>query len=330
MSKNSNLHSAKSAKNDEFYTQLTDIEKELRHYKEQFEGKTVFLNCDDPEESNFWKFFSLQFDNYKLKRLIATHYDSTKPTYMLEKIRKEDGTVEQNKKTLTQNGDFRSPECVALLDECDIVVTNPPFSLFREYIALLMEHEKKFLVIGNMNAITYKEIFPLIKENKMWLGASLRGTKCSFLVPDSYEGDNVFYEDGVRKARVNNAIWFTNLDLHKRHEKLILWKRYIPEEFPKYDNYDAIDVDRVANIPCDYYDEIGVPITFLVDYCPEQFEIIGGFNGHNCPDEEGGYVHSTIAEYIDKKSGKIKIWNGPTINKGTTYYRILIRRKTNI
>lgn len=301
MSKNSNLHSAKSAKNDEFYTQLTDIEKELRHYKEQFEGKTVFLNCDDPEESNFWKFFSLQFDNYKLKRLIATHYDSTKPTYMLEKIRKEDGTVEQNKKTLTQNGDFRSPECVALLDECDIVVTNPPFSLFREYITMLMEHEKKFLIIGNMNAVTCKDIFPLIKEGKMWVGVNEKG--------GSRKGNSMGFVTPSGEIKEVSAWWFTNMNFAKRHEKLILWKEYAAESFPKYDNYSAIHVDHVANIPCNYNDIMGVPINFLRNYCPEQFEILG-LDRYTAPKEA-------------LVSGRLAI-------KGKVQFpRILIRRKTD-
>ena len=256
--KNTNLHSAKDAKNDEFYTQLFDIENELKHYKKHFEYKTVFCNCDDPTESNFWQYFSLNFDYLKLKRLIATHYDPEKPSYMLEMYR-DDGGVHSRIMKLKQNGDFRSDESIELLKQSDIVVTNPPFSLFREYVAQLMEYDKKFIIIGNMNAITYKEIFPLIKNNKMWVGVSLHGTKCNFIVPDSYTGKNVFVDtDGKRKAKINNAIWFTNLNIKKRHEKLELYKKYDPTEYPTYDNYNAINCDRVADIPVDYCESWGV------------------------------------------------------------------------
>ena len=315
MANNNNLHAARKAKNDEFYTQLTDIEKELWHYKDQFENKTVFLNCDDPEESEFWFFFSAQFDNYKLKRLIATHYDSTKPTYMLEKIRKEDGTVEQSKKTLMQNGDFRSPESVALLDECDIVVTNPPFSLFKEYVPLLIEHGKKFLVLGDINAVSYKEIFPLIKDGKIWAGYSFNKTM-EFRMPDSYELKGKAYvdENGVKHGFVPGICWFTNLEVKKRQEELILWKEYTPEAFPKYDNYDAIHVDLVKNIPCDYDGIMGVPISFLKDYCPEQFEILG------ITENAGKGLSNGI------RNEEIKIAH-PLINGERQYQRILIRRK---
>lgn len=268
---NTNLHAAKNAKNDEFYTQLTDIEKEVRHYKEQFKDKVVLCNCDDPEWSNFWMFFSKQFENYGLKGLISTHYDAAQPSYMLEMKRLDDGSVVTEKTALTQNGDFRSPECVALLDRADIVVTNPPFSLFREYVALLEEHHAKYLIIGSMNAITYKEIFPLIKNNKLWLGYNMVK---EFAQPD-----------GTTK-KFGNINWYTNLDIAKRHEKLPLWETYSAEKFPKYDNYDAIEVAKTADIPADWSGAMGVPITFLDKYCPEQFEILGLLQSST--DEEAG------------------------------------------
>ena len=280
MAKNSNLHNAKTAKNDEFYTQLTDIEKELKHYKKHFEGKVVYCNCDDVRWSNFFKYFSMNFEHLGLKKLICTAYNENGQGIVYE----YNGDLNGNRivddeeievKYLEGNGDFRSAECIEILKQADIVVTNPPFSLFREYVAQLMEYGKKFLIIGNGNAITYKEIFPLIKENKIWLGVSLNMTKCHFIVPQSYEGSNVFYENGNKMAKVNNAIWFTNLDHAKRHTELDLYKKYNVEEYPKYDNYDAIEVSKVAEIPMDYDGVMGVPITFLDKYCPTQFEIVG-------------------------------------------------------
>ena len=282
---NANLHKAKGTKNDEFYTQLTDVAKELIHYKQHFKGKTVLCNCDNPTLSAFWKYLHLNFTELGLKKLVSTHYSKEETTYKMEYRGGNDNDIEVGVKTpLEGNGDFRNQECLDLLDECDIVVTNPTFSLFREYVATLMEHKKKFLIIGNMNAVTYKEIFPLIKNNQIWYGVSLSGSKCSFIVPDSYEGKNVFFEDGVKKARINNAIWFTNLDHHKRHEKIVLCKKYTPEEFPKYDNYDAIDCSLVRNIPCDYDGVVGVPITFLAKYNPEQFEIVAFRKGEDGKD----------------------------------------------
>ena len=329
MAANANLHKAKDAKNDEFYTQLTDVSKELMHYKQHFKDKIVFCNCDDPTWSAFWKYFHLNFEALGLKKLISTHYDKTEPTYKMEYTGGNDNDIEAGVKTpLEGNGDFRNQECLDLLDEADIVVTNPPFSLFREYVAVLMEHEKKFLIIGNGNAVTYKEIFPLIKDNLMWLGVTRQMTGSMwFRIPDDMpdkKGQKI--ENGVRYQTIGNSCWFTNLDVQYRHEKIILWKPYNAVDFPKYDNYDAINVDKVSDIPVDYDGVIGVPITFLGKYNPEQFEIIGGFNGHNCPDEDGGYVSASMTEYLDK-NGKVKNWNGPTINKKTTYYRICIRRK---
>ena len=253
--KNTSLHSAKDAKKDEFYTQLFDIENELKHYKKHFEDKTVFCNCDDPTESNFWQYFSLNFDYLKLKRLIATHYNTTEPSYMLEMYR-DDGGVHTRIADLKQNGDFRSPECIALLKEADIVVTNPPFSLFREYVAQLIEYQKKFLIIGHQNAITYKEIFPLIKENKLWLGNGFKGNVGFFKSP--YEDKAVSSQHKEGLIRVSGVMWFTNLDHKKRHEKLELYKKYNPEEYPTYDNYDAINCDKVADIPVDYCESWGV------------------------------------------------------------------------
>lgn len=262
MSDNSNLGAAKRAKNDEFYTQLTDIEKELRHYRRHFKDKTVLCNCDDPTWSAFWKYFHLNFSALGLKKLISTHYDKNEPTYEMEYTGGDDNDIEVGVKTpLEGDGDFRSEECLALLDEADIVVTNPPFSLFREYVAVLMKHQKKFIIVGNMNAITYKEIFPLIKDGLVWLGVS---RLVSFVTPE-----------GMTKGV--QCRWFTNLNIKKRHEELILVKKYAghEDEYPKYDNYDAIEVSKVTDIPLDYDGVMGVPITFLDKYCPEQFEILG-------------------------------------------------------
>ena len=260
---NSNMYKAKKAKNDEFYTQIGDIEKELLHYKEQFNNKVVFCNCDDPETSHFWKYFDLNFDHLNLKKLISTHYDKEKPTYKLEITRdKNNKKLESIKTDLIQNGDFRSPECIELLKESDIVCTNPPFSLFREYVDTLIKYDKKFLIIGNYNAVTYKEIFKLIKDSRLWLGYN----KCKNFLTSDNSIKSVF------------TSWFTNLDVKKRHEFLDLrFKSYEqnPELYPKYDNYNAINVNKVKDIPGDYNDAIGVPIAFLECYNPKQFKILG-------------------------------------------------------
>ena len=268
---NGNLHKAKVNKNDEFYTQLTDIEKELMHYKEHFKDKIVYCNCDDPEWSNFWKYFHLNFAHLGLKKLIATFYHIGASVYKMEYTGGDDNNISVGVKIpLTGNGDFRSDECVETLKESDIVVTNPPFSLFREYVAQLMEYEKEFLIIGNKNSITYKEFFPLLKDNKVWIG---------------YESPAEFgTPEGITKKINGLSRWFTNLDIKKRHEKLILWKNYTPEEFPTYDNYDAINVDKVSDIPCDYNGVMGVPITFLDKYNPEQFEIVAFRKGEDGKD----------------------------------------------
>ncbi len=314
---NKTLHEAKRQKADEFYTQLCDIEKELKHYKSHFEDKIVLCNCDDPFESNFFKYFALNFNSLKLKKLIATCYDSSPIAYAQQSLFSEikekvfinqdrhaykivisevddfnnDGAVDlsdvrhlllNDKNTfemLKGNGDFRSDECVELLKNADIVVTNPPFSLFRDYVALLMKYNKQFLIIGNQNAITYKEIFPLLKDNKVWLGINSGAQQ--FRVPDYFEKDNTYVDaNGVKYAKFGNICWYTNLDTPKRHEKLILYKTYNPIDYPKYDNYDAINVDKVADIPCDYLPsdncngDMGVPITFLDKHNPEQFELV--------------------------------------------------------
>ena len=284
MSKNTNLHVAKSAKNDEFYTRFEDINFEINlvehGYRPFFKDKVVYCNCDDPEESNFWKFFKARFNGLKLKKLISTHYDQEgKSSYKLE----YDG--ERIKKSeLDGDGDFRSSECVELLKESDIVVTNPPFSLFREFVALLMKYEKKFVIIGNKNAITYKEIFPLIKDNKVWLG---------------YTSPNEFIIPGgeITKQVTGLCRWYTNLEIPKRHEPMLLGGSYERGSkkgmFPKYDNYDAINVDRVCDIPEDYEGVMGVPITFLDKYCPEQFEIVNANDyrtSDNIPKKSHGLI----------------------------------------
>ena len=292
-SANANLHKAKDAKNDEFYTQLTDVSKELMHYKEHFKDKIVFCNCDDPTWSAFWKYFHLNFAELGLKKLISTHYDREESTYKMEYTGGDDNNIEVGVKTqLEGNGDFRNQECLDLLDECDIVVTNPPFSLFREYVAVLMEHKKKFIILGNPNAVTYKEFFPLLKDNKVWVGAKpwsqemyfgIPAEQQEWLVKNKKEGSAYIIKDGEVLGRVA-TIWFTNLDIIKRHEKLILWKNYTPEEYPKYDNYDAINVDKVSEIPVDYDGVMGVPITFMDKYNPKQFEIVAFRKGEDGKD----------------------------------------------
>ncbi len=308
---NKNLNSARKAKKDEFYTQISDIEKELQHYWAHFRGKTVLCNCDDPYESNFFKYFALNFNQLGLKKLICTCYNGSlvqgtelitffkefneepkKVAYKVEitevKDMNGDGAVDlsdvkillQNDKnvmSLLETGDFRSKECVDLLKEADIVVTNPPFSLFREYLMLLINYNKEFVIIGNVNAISYKEVFPLIKSEKVWLGPSITSGDRKFNVPDDYPLNAAgcgIDQDGKRFIKVKGVRWFTNLDHKKRHEKLDLVCKYSPEEYPHYDNYDAIEVSKTANIPCDYEGIMGVPITFLDKYNPEQFEIV--------------------------------------------------------
>lgn len=312
MAGNKGLQAANKAKKDEFYTQMPDIANELKHYKKHFEGKTVFCNCDDPYESNFFKFFALNFNAWRLKKLIATCYNGSPiagEEYVLpfaEEDAEEDETgnriaykivitevvdlngdgatdmadvdilIQNDKNVLTRmegNGDFRSSECLELLQEADIVVTNPPFSLFREYVAQLIKYDKDFLIIGNQNAITYKEIFPLIKDNKMWLGYGFKGNAGHFR--SCYDDIATASDHREGMIRVSGVVWFTNLDTNKRHEELDLYRKYSPEEYSFYDNYGAINVDKTADIPIDYEGIMGVPITFMDKYCPEQFEILG-------------------------------------------------------
>lgn len=291
LARNNHLHTARRERADEFYTQLSDIEKECYHYWEHFKGKTILCNCDDPIESKFSRYFRLNFEYLGLKKLICTCYKSqdislfsdgkSEKAVYIEYYGDKNGNGEIDDdeleiKELQGDGDFRSKECIELLKEADIVVTNPPFSLFREYVAQLIEYEKKFLIIGNQNAITYKEIFSLIMKNKLWLGC--KSGDMSFTVPSDSEPRATRYwedEDGTKWRSMGNICWFTNLDHKKRHEELILYKNYTPEEYPKYDNYDAINVGKVAEIPNDYDGIMGVPITFLDKYNPEQFEIIG-------------------------------------------------------
>ena len=288
---NSSLGRAKKQKKDEFYTRLEDIERELAHYKGHFRGKTVLCNCDDPRVSNFFHYFSYQFERLGLKRLVTTCYknqerdlfsqNASERAIWLEYTGDRNGNrvpdpEEIGIRLLNGDGDFRSEECIELLKQADIVVTNPPFSLFREYVAQLVKYDKKFLIIGNMNETHYKEIFSLIKENKIWLGYA--SGDMSFRVPDSYELRETrswIDEDGKNWRSLGNACWFTNLDIQKRHEELILWHKYSPEDYPHYENFDAIDVGRVTDIPCDWQGMMGVPDTFLYNYNPEQFEIIG-------------------------------------------------------
>lgn len=288
-SNNKNLHKAKKQKNDEFYTQISDIERELVHYKKHFSGKIVYCNCDDPRFSNFWNYFHLNFEHLGLKKLISTHYNIGFGTFKAVYCGGNDSDVSVYDKydLVESNGDFRSNECIEILKESDIVVSNPPFSMFREYVAQLMKYEKKFLIIGNMNALTYKEIFPLFRDNKLWYGASIHSGDRKFGVPDSYPLDATgcgIEENGQRYIKVKGVRWFTNLDYPARHEKLILWKKYNPEEYPKYDNYDAINVNKYSEIPMDYGGVMGVPITFMDFYCPEQFEIVAFRKGEDGKD----------------------------------------------
>ncbi len=356
---NKNLHQAGKAKKDEFYTQLVDIEKELKHYKDQFRGKVVYCNCDDPFESNFFKYFASNFRALGLKKLIATSYKPspiantqlnlfgevieigtkkgrpkiTANKFIINEVDDIDGNgafdlrdiaeqLKANKHNewvpLKDDGDFRSKESIELLKQADIVVTNPPFSLFREYVAQLVEYNKKFLILGDQNAITYKEIFRLIKENKLWLGYDNGGTKW-FQVPVEYDIPTESRKkivNGVKYFSMGRILWYTNLDTTKRYEELILYKKYTPEEYPKYDNYNAISVNRYIDIPMDYYDTIGVPVTFIDKYNPNQFEIIG--SDYNV--KEG-----LLPDLVNPQwSGKI---DRAYLNGERLYSRILIKRK---
>ncbi len=325
---NKNLHKAKSNKKDEFYTQLSDIERELKHYKKHFKDKVVYCNCDDPRVSNFFHYFSYNFEKFGLKKLITTCYknkqmdlfsqnDSEEAIYLEYEGDKNGNNIpdieEIGVKPLKGDGDFRSAESIELLKQADIVVTNPPFSLFREYVAQLIEYNKKFLIIGHQNAIAYKGIFKLIKENKIWLGYGFKGGAAHFI--------NKHYEDyataGDHKEgmiRVSGVVWFTNLDINKRHEELILYKEYTPEEYPKYDNYNAIEVSKTNEIPIDYKEIMGVPITFMNKYNPEQFEIVGA------TESEGRGFSNGLWDTASKISQ-------PVLNNKRVYKRIFIKNK---
>ena len=355
---NNHLGAARAAKKDEFYTQLADIERELQHYWQHFRDKTILCNCDDPYESNFFKYFSLHFNQLGLKKLICTSYNGSpfmgnellipfeefgnepkKKAYKVEitevKDLNGDGAVDltdvryllqndRNVISILQTGDFRSTECIELLKEADIVVTNPPFSLFREYVAQLMKYDKKFIIVGNQNAITYKEIFPYIKNNKLWLGYGFKGAAAHFLSP--YEDTAAAGDHRKGMIRVSGVMWFTNLEIPKRNEFLDLVCRYSPEEYPKYENYDAIEVSRTADIPCDYDGAMGVPITFLDKYCPEQFEIIGIAEG-NSGRELGLKPFDRRLKALNKslRDGQLYYIKGGIPQK--PYARILIHRK---
>lgn len=341
--KNENLHKAKVAKNDEFYTRLQDIENELRHYRNHFKGKVVYCNCDDARESNFFKYFSLSFEFLGLKKLIATGYKENGKGVALVYEGDKNGNrnvddEEINVTELNGNGDFRSEECIEFLKEADIVVTNPPFSLFREYVAQLMQYGKKFLIIGNMNAITYKEIFPYIKNNELWAGY---GFNISYVYKTPYKNEleaNAKFvkskgcnpEDGY--VKVPAVAWYTNLEHNKRNEELILYKHYNPTEYPKYDNYDAIEVSKVAEIPMDYEGVMGVPISFLDKYCPNQFRILGCADANIVPiDWKGMSAEFIKTYYAQGNTGSYKEGNrlASYIHNGIAkvpYKRILIQK----
>jgi hypothetical protein len=339
-SQNKSLKNAKALKNDEFYTELSDIEKELRHYKTQFEGKTIFCNCDDPRISNFFHYFSHKFEDLGLKRLITTCYKnqdrdlfsehSSESAIWLEYTGDKNGDRVPNPEEigihkLKGDGDFRNQESIDLLKQADIVVTNPPFSLFREYVTQLIEFDKKFLIIGNKNAITYKESFQLIKENKMWVGVTPMSTDMLFDVPTDYskvltetkkEGSGYKIINGKVKARAQ-AIWFTNIDNRKRHEDIILYKTYYgnENEYPFYDNYDAINVDKTKDIPMDFKGVMGVPISFLDKYNPEQFEILGMASS-------AGYNEEVVGiPFLGDKDAR------PIIKGVNTFARVFIKNR---
>ena len=329
---NRNLHAAKNSKKDEFYTQLSDIEKELKHYKEHFKGNVVLCNCDDPRVSNFFHYFSYNFETLGLKKLITTCYknqnrdlfsehESTRAIYL-----EYNGDTNNNKVPdpeeigivhLKDNGDFRSDECIELLKEADIVVTNPPFSLFREYVAQLIKYHKKFIIIGHQNALHYKEIFKLIKENKMWLGYGFKGNAAHF-INHSYEDYATAGDHKEGMIRVSGVVWFTNLEIQKRHENLVLYKTYNPKEYPRYDNLDAIEVSKTNEIPCDYHGLMGVPDTFLAKHNPDQFELIGIPFGDLGKEIGVSKNHRGRTDIAITKDGKSRC----------PYSRIIIKRKS--
>ncbi len=290
---NQPLQAARAAKQDEFYTVLADIEKELRHYRAHFRDKVVLCNCDDPRVSNFFHYFSYNFEHLGLKRLITTCYrnserdlfsrnDAERAIWLEYEGDKNGNCVpdisEIGVKQFRGDGDFRSQECIDLLKQADIIVTNPPFSLFREHLGQLVAHDKKFLVIGTWNAISYKETFGLIRDNKVWVGINSNRNFSGFIVPEHYPMHGTearIDESGNRIVSSNNTCWFTNMDNAKRHQELILYRTFEQSAYPQYDNYQAVEVSRVNDIPGDYAGVMGVPITFLDKYNPDQFEIMG-------------------------------------------------------
>ena len=304
MSNSSNLHRARANKNDEFYTQLSDIENEMKHYKKHFKNKIIFCNCDDPKESNFFQYFMLNFTKLGIKKLITTHYRDDEPSYKLE-LNGDiniDGKINFDdiiKTPLKQNGDFRSPECIEILEESDIVITNPPFSLFGEYIAQLIEYNKKFLFIGPMANTGNKNIFPLVRDNKLWWGISKINT---FLTPD-----------GSFK-KFGNILWYTNLGHQKQNEELILYKEYNELDYPKYDNFNVINIDKVKDIPIDYKEAMGVPISFIGKYNPNQFEILN-CNNFTSNDKAPFKPNGLLANGSASLNGKAK------------FTRIVIKKK---
>lgn len=382
---NSNLKTASKAKNDEFYTQLVDIEKELKYYKDQLRGKIVYCNCDDPFESNFFKYFAANFNALGLKRLIATSYKPspiantqiglfgnvemletpkgrpkvTANKFIINEVHDLDGDgafdlrdiAEQLKANrnnewspMDGEGDFRSEESIELLKQADIVVTNPPFSLFREYIAQLMQYKKKFLIIGNTNAITYKEIFKLFKENQIWTGYTNFNIGMFFNVPDTWLKFHHIDDKGNKVARVSTSCWFTNLEVKKHKEDFILYKKYDPAVYQKYDNYDAINVDKASDAPMDYDGVMGVPITFIDKFNPDQFEIVGLGNSRDnftpCKDyinpykilengekRNGNAINCVLAIELQTKPESIYYISDNSKYLVAPYARILIRNK---
>lgn len=345
---NKNLHAAKNSKKDEFYTQLPDIERELKHYKDHFKGKTVLCNCDDPRVSNFFHYFSYNFEELGLKKLITTcyknqdrdlfsHNDSEKAIYLEYYGDKNNNKVpdpdEIGIKELKGDGDFRSEECIELLKEADIVVTNPPFSLFREYVAQLIKYEKKFLIIGAANAITYLGIFDLIKTNKLWLGNGFENGNAFFSTPNGEEYGDGVYDSTTGLVKFRNVTWYTNLEHSKRLEEIVLYRKYEPADYPRYENYDAIEVSKVKDIPMDYDGVMGVPITFLDKYNPNQFEIVGTTES-NDRDNDFRTRFYTSQEcrdaYLERfgKPGTYDLNASGVIDGVKVFKRVLIRRKT--